>query len=452
MWLVEAGALRILCDPLLAPTHHGGVFEVVPRRTIRAEALRADFVLVSHQHPDHFDVPSLHRLAELDPESVVITPDRLVAWAARELGFRHVRLVPPGQLVELEGVRLVTTPSSAPDEWGVLVATHEGAVWNQVDTVFSGPAAVEQTLASALAAVGAERVDLALVRWQPLLEIAAPLGHRTAFPYRDYAAILDEVAATNARAVVAASCSGAHTGPFAWMDRYVYPIDEPRFARDLRRRAPGTEVLDGRIGTTYRVRARAVTTHPDAGEALVRIDDAHDARVWSPFSTPALADPGAAGAEEPVMRARVAEWMEHELTPALAAAWPGLGADGAVRFAVEVVFPNSRDAFSIVADRAGARFTQASEHDWDACNVIAGSLLWEVIEGRRHWGDVLLGGALRAATRAYAVDGSGLRPLPLGEIFLYYALPYAAAVRRAVRWEVALALATEGRAPGSAPP
>jgi UDP-MurNAc hydroxylase len=258
MWLVEAGALRLLCDPLLAPTHHGGVFEVVPRRTVHAEALRADFVLVSHRHPDHFDVPSLHRLARIDPDSVVVTPDPLVEWAARELGFRTVRVVPAGQLLELDDVRIVTTPSLAADEWGAMVATDDAVVWNQVDTVLADVEAMRATVAAGLAALGRGAIDLCLARWQPMLEIAAPLGHRTSFPYRDYAGILDHAAAVGARAMVAASCSGAHTGSFGWMDRYVYPIGEGRFARDLAARAPGTSVLPARIGATYRVRGGAV--------------------------------------------------------------------------------------------------------------------------------------------------------------------------------------------------
>ncbi|HWB81460.1 MAG TPA: MBL fold metallo-hydrolase, partial [Nannocystaceae bacterium] len=96
MWLCEAAGLRLLTDPLLAATHHCGVFEVVPRREVDAAALRADFVLVSHRHPDHFDVASLDRLAQLDPDSVVVTSDELVAWAARALGFTSVRVVAPG--------------------------------------------------------------------------------------------------------------------------------------------------------------------------------------------------------------------------------------------------------------------------------------------------------------------------------------------------------------------
>lgn len=452
MWLVEAGGLRLLCDPLLAPTHHGGVFEVVPRRTVHAHALRADFVLVSHRHPDHFDVPTLHRLAQLDADSVIATPDPLVAWAATELGFRTVRVVPPGQLVDLGDVRIVTTPSIAADEWGAMVATDDGVVWNQVDTVLADLDAMRSTVAAGLAALGRTRLDLCLARWQPMLEIAAPLGRRTSFPYRDYADILEHAAAAGAHAVVAASCSGSHTGAFGWMDRYVFPVGEDRFARDLARRAPDTTVLPARIGATYRVRDGVVAIARERDDTLVRIDDAVDPRAWSPFAIPALVDPHVGDADEPTMRARVAAWIEDELAPALATAWPQMHVAGPLRFAVDVVFPSARDAFTIVVDDAGALVQSGLAPDWDACNVVAGSLLWEVIEGRRHWGDVLLAGALRTATRAYAVDARGLHPARLGETFLYYALSYDAAVVRATRWDVAQALASEGRTVATEPP
>jgi hypothetical protein len=163
-------------------------------------------------------------------------------------------------------------------------------------------------------------------------------------------------------------------------------------------------------------------------------------------------DPHVGDADEPTMRARVAAWIERELAPALVAAWPHMHVAGALRFAVDVVFARERDRFTLVVDGAGARVEPGIDPDWDACNVVAGSLLWEVIEGRRHWGDVLLAGALRTATRAYAVDDDGLHPARLGETFLYYALSYDASVVRATRWDVARALASEGRTIACEPP
>ena len=439
MWLVEAGPLRLLTNPLLAPTHHGGVFELVPPRTVDVEALApTDFVLVSHRHPNHFDVPSLAQLARLDADSVVVTPNPLVAWAARELGFRTVRTVAPGKLIELDGVRLVTTPSLSADEWGTMFATDDAVVWNQVDTVFSDVASLRAALAASLAALGATRIDLALARWQPMLEIAAPLGHRTAFPYRDYAQLLDQAAAIGARALVPASCSGTHAGPFAWMDRYVFPVGQARFARDLERRAHGLAVLPPLVGARYRVRHGDISVLPD--QPIVRVLDAPD--------------PARSTARSRSRRSQIRAWRSQ----ACARAWPpGSPRSWHRRWRPRGPTWASRqrcDSPSTWCSPAAATATRS----WSTAPVrasIAASIptgtratSWPArcsgrCEGRRHWGDLLLGGALRAVTGLYEVNARGLHPAELSAAFLYYALPYDEAVRRAVRWQVVQA--TEGR-------
>ena len=95
-WLIEAAGLRLLCDPLLGVEHHGGVFEISPRRRLHAQALRPDFLLISHRHPDHFDLPSLATLAALDPETVVVTPDELWPGRRASSGFAACGWCRPG--------------------------------------------------------------------------------------------------------------------------------------------------------------------------------------------------------------------------------------------------------------------------------------------------------------------------------------------------------------------
>lgn len=435
MWLVEAAGLRLLFDPLLEPTHHGGVFEVVPRRRVDAGALRPDFVLVSHRHPDHFDVPSLRRLIALDPDVVIVTPDALVAWAAGELGARTVKRVGAGHRIELDGVTIVTTPSLAPDEWGAMVATADGVVWNQVDTVLTDADEVRRIAAQGLAAAGAAELALALVRWQPLLEVAAQLGHRTAFPYREYAALLAEVVAAGARAVVPAAAGEAHVDAWSTMRRHVFPVSEARFLRDLAAASPATRGLPCRVGARYRVRAGEVDLEPEGAGALVTITDDRDPRRYMPVEFPPLSDPGLSDIDEGTMRADVEAWLRGTLAPALARAW---ASGPPLRFVVEVRFTAAVDVFTLVVDRGDVAVVRGFEDDWDALNVVAGSLFWEVLQARKHWGDLLLAGALRACTRAYDLRDGRLRPLRLGEIFLYHGLSYDDAVRRAVEREVAL--------------
>lgn len=436
MWLVEAAGLRLLCDPLLGRTHHCGVFEVVPHREIDAAALRPDFILVSHRHPDHFDVASLHRLAALDADAVVVTPDTLVADTAHALGFRTVRVVPPGSHVGLDGVDLVTTTSVDPREWGVMIGCGGAAAWNQVDTVFRGPADAVRVRDAALGALGAARVDLAAVRWQPMLEIAAQLGEPTQFPLRDYDRILREIAAIDAGAIVPAAAGGSHVGPFAWLDRIVFPVPESRLLRDLAVLCPQASSWPSRIGTSWRVRPGDVTADIAGGGALVRVMATEDRRRFAPFSIPPVHDPNPSGGDLVPMRATVMAWLTEALCPALARAWPGIGSPAPLRLAVEIVWPDDVDAITITVDRAGARLRAEVTDDWDAINQIAGSLLWEVVVGRRGWGDVLLAGALRARSRAYRTDEGGVHRVALAEVFLYYGLDYDTSHERAVAWEV----------------
>lgn len=442
-WLCEAAGLRILCDPLLAPTHHGGVYRVVPHREIAAERLRPDFVLVSHRHPDHFDVASLHRLARLDADTVVVTPDALVAWAARALGFRTVHQVDPGQRIDLDGVTLVTTPSLGETEWGVVVATDDGAVWNQVDTVLRDAAHTAAVRQAALAGCGRSELTLALVRWQPMLEIAAQVGDATAFPQRDYARLLGQIAALAPCDVVPSAAGGAHVGPWAWLDRVAFPVPPERLARDLATLAPGLRVHPPRIGATYHVDRGLVRVEPDGGASLLRARDEHDPRVFAPLAIPELVDPNLPGYDVASMRRRIDAWIETDLAAGLARAWPALGTDAPLRCVLEVVYPDRRDAHTLVVDDRGTACTAGFDRDWDALDGVVASLLFEVIEGRRSWGDTLLAGALRGRTRAYAVEPGRLRALPLGVMFVYYGLSYDDSVERAVRAEVAAQLATD---------
>jgi hypothetical protein len=436
-WLVEAAGLRLLCDPLLEVEHYRGVFEVTPPRRLRAEALRADFILVSHAHPDHFDVPSLRRLAQLDAESVVVTPDPLVAETARALGFSTVHEVVAGQRVELDGVTLVTTESVVPDEWGVMIATAEGVVWNQVDAVFRGVEHARAVTAASLAALGRERVDLALVHGRPMHEIAAQLGDSIAFPYQRYAELLAEIAAIDPAAIVPASSDTAHREPYAWLNRVVYPIDEARFVRDLTRVCPRARVLPNALGSRYRLRGGVVELEAEAGVSLIEGRGQPWDRSYYPFAIPPVSDAASTGAAElERRRTEVGVWVETELRPALLAAYPSFGVSEALRFVLEAVFPGQPpghgDAWTIVVERERAQVLAGGDPSWDLYNLVIGTMLWEVITGRRSWGDVLLAGGLRAQTRAYAIDERGLVRAEVGETFVYYALSYADSIRRAV--------------------
>ncbi len=402
MWLVDANGLRILFDPLLEDLHHGGVFEVVPHRTLDVEALRPDFILVSHRHPDHFDVPSLRRLAQIDPDTVIVTPDPLIAEVAAKVGFHDIRELGPNMEVELQGARIITTPSEGAidPEWGVIIDDGTFKIWNQVDTE-------PREMPSGV-------IDLALVRWQPLLEVEAMLGERFGFPFERYARELTRAKALGARAVVPASAGARHAAPFDAMNRLVYPVTEDRFRADLAKL--GVVSHPAVTGTCFRV-GEEITTERSP---LVEVHEIPETRDFRPFEIPPIVDPNLADRSRAAMMTAIDHWVTAVLAPAVT---PEL------RHSLEVVLPNENVSYTL------HRGTVVRAHDpeWDLRCAVAGSLLLDVIEGKRHWGDLLLGGALRAASRAYEIEANGLEVKNVQPLFVYEAVSYEASVRHALQ-------------------
>lgn len=448
-WLAELGGLRILFDPLIDGRHHGGVFEVFPPRRIDARGLAADFIVVSHRHPDHFDVESLALLAELDADSVVLTSDELVADTARALGFRTVQRLGTFDRVSLESGRLMTMPSFGTEiEWGIVVEHAGAVVYHQVDSVLGGPERLHGTLESAAQALELPDrrlpIDLGIVRWQPLLEIELQTGGPVAFPLSAYAELLDEVAVLDAHAIVPGSAGSRHAAPFAAMNRIVYPVSESRFLRDVARRVPGTRALAAEIGARYRVEPGTVERTGTAGE-LVRVCDAADDRVFRPIELPPLEEPNRDLAVEPARFARALGWVEAELRPALARAFPGMHSDRPLVFVLELVGAAETRALSLVVGRDGATLRTGFEPEWDSLAAIALSELCAVIDFDKSWAEPLLSGLLRLSSRAYSVDEGGVRSLPVGRPFLYYALSYDESTRRSTERRVSACVGRAAR-------
>jgi len=436
-WLAEVSGLRLLFDPLLEDSHHGGVFEVFPPRTIDAEALRPDFIFVSHRHPDHFDLPSLRHLAAIDPESVVVTSDPLVASSARRIGFRTVRIVAPETTIDLDGPRLITSPSvgAGDPEWGVVVASEEGVVYDQIDTSAGSPADVRAFFARVASALGrapdagpGSLVSLALVRWQPLLEVDAMLAGTIGFPFALYADELKRCAALEARVICPASAGTRHAGPFAFMNRLVHPVTEAQFLQDVQASSPSTRAVRHVTGATYRVRDGDVAIDADGAVRagiVTHVATPSDPRSFRPFEIPPITDPNLDARPEHELRSVADAWVRDSLVPSLERAARG----HRLRWVLEVVLPSTTDVFTIDTTRP-ATLRREDDAAWDVRCAVAGSLLVDVIQARRHWGDLLLGGMLRACSRARQVDVRGLRRIPLQPLFVYEAISYEESIRR----------------------
>ncbi|MEZ4316918.1 MAG: MBL fold metallo-hydrolase [Myxococcota bacterium] len=440
-WFLESGGLRLVTDPVLSEAYHDGVFEVFPRRTVDVDGLDPNVIVVTHRHPDHFDVPTLHLLGQRFPHAHVLTSDPLVVEVCEAFGFREVSLVDERTVVALPGgVRMYTTPSLCRVvEWGVLFAGPGGTVWNLVDSAVRSPDDVRAMLAGAAGALGlpelAEGPDVALVRWCPLRQADGATSGTLGFPWEEYAQEVRNAAATGARTLIPGSCGDRYTGSSAWQNRSVYPVTESRFLADLAVLAPRAERFPPRVGASWRLVDGRF--HEEAPLPWVTVHASPDDRIFAPFVLPDIVDPAPPGFDEERALATVAVWCGDVLAPALQVWAASCSPDRDLSLVVELVFPSRTVALTFRAGPGGARVDVGADPDHDGLERVAGSVLLDVIEARSHWGRALLGGWMRSVRRGYRMlaDGS-MQRLDLPAFVLYLGCSYAESTERWTRAEV----------------
>ena len=200
---------------------------------------------------------------------------------------------------------------------------------------------------------------------------------------------------------------------------------------------PQIRAFPARTGATFHLGSEGVAYDPDGARSLIESmeEERSDPRVFRPFVIEDLVDPNFDGRREEQMRDAIEHWVRTELAPSLI---KPTEARTRTSLVLEAVFPTQRDAFTITLSGAEARVERRFDHDYDALVSIAGSMLCDVIEGKRHWGDPLLAGLLRSSTRMYQVDSKGVRPQRFASIFLYYALDYEQSVERALEYALSM--------------
>jgi N-acyl-phosphatidylethanolamine-hydrolysing phospholipase D len=112
--LVQLGGVTFLTDPIWSPTA-SPISWLGPRRFrepgLELEALPpVDFVLISHSHYDHLDLPTLVRLARRSDDTRFLVPLGNAALL-REAGVERVEEFDWGQAARVKGVEITCVPS-----------------------------------------------------------------------------------------------------------------------------------------------------------------------------------------------------------------------------------------------------------------------------------------------------------------------------------------------------
>jgi UDP-MurNAc hydroxylase len=135
--LVESGGTRILMDPWLTdPTYHGTWWHYPPLRLGIRDLPKIDYLYVSHEHPDHFDPPTLRQLEKDVTVLIGNFKRRRFYERLQAIGFRNITELTYGEDLGLNGsglsVRLIA-PDRPWDDSAILVKDAHTTVLNVND-------------------------------------------------------------------------------------------------------------------------------------------------------------------------------------------------------------------------------------------------------------------------------------------------------------------------------
>ncbi|MGQ0620165.1 MAG: MBL fold metallo-hydrolase [Panacagrimonas sp.] len=112
-FLIQMGGLNILTDPVLSkrtsPVQWAGPGRLAPLGLTFDELPKVDVVLVSHNHYDHLDEPTVRKLAKRDAPTFVV-PLKLREWFERRR-IQHVTELDWWQSTEVHGLRVHAVPA-----------------------------------------------------------------------------------------------------------------------------------------------------------------------------------------------------------------------------------------------------------------------------------------------------------------------------------------------------
>ncbi len=344
--LVELDGANILMDPVLQDPFEDGAVTSCPRRMIRADKLPPLYaIIISHAHPDHFDIPSL---AQLSRDVHVVCPDdKTIQYALQNLGFTKVHPTPPMSRMAFKTYELLTTRSSVTNilEFGIIFKDKSGTFWNQVDSVLS-----QETIGESLQAVGS--IDL-LFAMHASQNFGFFEDRSTGFPHDMHQMNLATVMSIKPRLTVPGAAGFRFAGEIEWCNAFLFPISREQFVADLRTLDPSLATAIANPGDVFEIEAGTVQHRAGASEVAQTLeDDTWRLRFDPTAAIPPLKDTNPDGYSDDQLRSEVAKvisGLEAFLRKAFASQEKIVVRfrELAGSYAIEVVFPDGPQRYRI---------------------------------------------------------------------------------------------------------
>jgi UDP-MurNAc hydroxylase len=224
---VETQDSKIIIDPILFDPHAEGIEDICPnRQVIHDEIPEFDLLIISHRHPDHFDIRSLASLPK--KVDVLIPKDKVLKECLQKLGYSQVYTLGDFEEVKIGSTMLLTTRSEyRVPEFGILIADPSGVFWNQVDSDVS-----RDTVSFVKSRY--PQIDFLLAPWQPMMETQYQDNESLSFPYSKYKAVLEPISLIKPKAIAPGANGFKFINELSWLNQIVFPVTVEQFCKDVK--------------------------------------------------------------------------------------------------------------------------------------------------------------------------------------------------------------------------
>lgn len=245
-WQFATANARILVDPLLVESfgHNGGVGAVYPPRVLNVSAMQqVDAIVLTHEHEDHFNIPSLNRVSRKIPVFIPQRSSSALRQILSEMGFT-TSLLAAGRTLELRDLQLtVFAPDHVrhdeQDEWETMPflvrdLQHGGSFFSPVDV------ATSETIEAQLRQSGATPSLWGYANNAMNLSFQEAPGAGPPSPMPIAARFLLEHIRRAKPPLASLMCGGgfAFTNARAWMNHLFFPLDSERLFSALQTISP----------------------------------------------------------------------------------------------------------------------------------------------------------------------------------------------------------------------
>ena len=287
--LVEMEGATCLMDPVFCDPFEEGAVTSCPRRSVFPDRLpQVDTVIISHRHPDHFDLRSLVMLPR--DADVILPVDPLIGYALKKLGFRHIHPVEPMAPIVSDRFELYPTRSEVATvrEFGMMFRDASGTFWNQVDSPLSS-----STIEGVKQRFGGIKLLFAMYASQNFDYFDR---RSSEFPYETHRQNLESVIRIDPHVVAPGAAGFRFCGAHAWLNAFLFPVSRQRFVEELKRIGFRGATAIMNPGDVFHVDAGNVDHRPGASEVAVMEEDDSDRLCFDPTApVPALSDPNPDG-------------------------------------------------------------------------------------------------------------------------------------------------------------